>query len=211
MCEQVGGTSQANQSAAGWCAAEAQQKDKDESEGRTSVCTSIHSCFTFLHCWPEHTSISGEIWPWNYYVLHNLSTVQGWGLMMEETMYPWKNLFWKAFRILCLLCSRYQCLGNCGRAVCLTWMWEHWAFLWQWRWQSPTALWGVVTIRLVREIIIKLLWLYKTILSLYHAHRKALWVDNFYHLSVKMEDRSNNRYPSLSSITNGEKIPKIKT
>lgn len=34
---------------------------------------------------------------------------------------------------------------------------------------------------------------------------------NFYHLSVKMEDRSSNRYPSLSNITNGKKLPKIKT
>lgn len=57
--------------------------------------------------------------------------------------------------------------------------------------------------------------------SFYHAHQKAqammylpvsipLWMLNFYHLSVKMEDRSSNRYLSLSSITNGEKNPKIK-
>lgn len=42
MREQVGGTSQANQSAALWCAAGTQQKEEDETEGRTSVCTSIH-------------------------------------------------------------------------------------------------------------------------------------------------------------------------
>lgn len=32
-------------------------------------------------------------------------------------MYPWKSLFWKAFRILWLLCSRHQSLGNCDWQV----------------------------------------------------------------------------------------------
>lgn len=34
MCEQVGGTSQANQSAALWCAAGTQQKEEDETRGK---------------------------------------------------------------------------------------------------------------------------------------------------------------------------------
>lgn len=145
MCEQVGRTSKAKQSAALLFAAGTQHKEKVETEGRTSECTSIHSCFTFCRCWPEHftISIAVKIQPWNYYVFSNLSTVQGWGVMMEETMYPWKSLFWKAFRILCWLCSRHQSLGNCRVAVCLTLMWGHWAFLWQWRWQSHTALWDI--------------------------------------------------------------------
>lgn len=37
MCEQVDGTSQANQSAAVWCAAGAQQKDQDDSGKDISV------------------------------------------------------------------------------------------------------------------------------------------------------------------------------
>lgn len=101
MCEQGGGTSQAKQGAA-LCAAGAQQKDEDGSEGRTSVCTSIHSCFTFslltrklhnFHIW-EDIALKLLCILYSIYStrLQSTSTVEG-------LMYPWKSFFWKAFRI----------------------------------------------------------------------------------------------------------------
>lgn len=97
-----------------------------------------------FHCWRENFPYLGRysleiIMYFILYLQYKVTKYKYSG----RTNVPMEKFLLEGFQDL-LLCSRHQSLGNCRLEVYLTWMWGHWAFLWQWDGKAP-LLHGVLS------------------------------------------------------------------